>query len=385
MKVGRFSFPGGKATGSPIKLGDIESVADTPEFGPGEDVAADYINSQLGGINGHPVQIVHCDEKLSPSVAATCTQQFIQAGVVGVIGYPLVWDSVQLPAIERAGIPDLTIAASAPEALACGVCHTLGGSYPSSIGAAVPYSKQIGAKSMFIITCQVPGCVNAGKFAAKLATANGIKYLGSASHPTAAPDVVTGVRKALATHPDVILLIDDPTSSAREVVAAVQGGFKGKILSNQNSGAPGVIQSMGSAASHFAFSAATLSYQDAANPEVKAYQEAMKTYHGSNEDWVSLEGFSNVMTVAAALEHITGTITAASVNHYYNVTPIIPMWAGYALVRTNKPPSSTGFTSYYDSFARWFTVGGGKYIDAGKWYSPWFTANNSLGAVESAG
>jgi branched-chain amino acid transport system substrate-binding protein len=379
ITVGRFTFPGGKASGTPIKIGDVETNQDTPEYAPAENAAVKYINAQLGGINGHPLQIVHCNEQLSPSVSAQCTQQFIQDGVVGVVGFPLVWDSVQISAIEQAHLPDLTAFASGLPAYNCTVCHTLGGGYPSSNGSEVPWLKEQGVKSVAIITVNVPGGLNAGNFLAGLLHKAGIKVTTKLSHANAAPDVTTGVRKAVATHPDDIIFIDGAQDCGREVVAAAQAGFKGKLLLTPTCATAGVVHSMGSAAKQTVYTAYTLSYADTSNPEVAAYRKAMAQYSGGTLDFTSLGGFANIMTVAAALEHMKGTITSAAVNNYFNTTPVIPVYAGYALVSRDVPPEAA-YHSYRDSFDRVFLWNGSTFLDQGKWYSGWFTADPSIGA-----
>lgn len=379
VTVGRFSFPGGSATGSPIKLGDIQSVANTPNFGPAEDAAVSYVNAELGGVNGHPLQIVHCDEKVSPAVAATCSQQFIQEGVVGVIGFPLVWDSVSLTTMEQAGIPDLAADSSGLPAYSCSICHTLGGGYPAYAGAQVKWAAEQGFKSVAIITVNVPGAINAGKWSSDRFKENGIKTTTNLSHANAAPDVTTNVRQAVATNPDAIMLIDGPQDCGREVVAAAQAGFKGKLLLTPNCATGGVISSMGAAANQTVYSSFNLSYEDSSNPEVAAYQKAMSQYHGPSPDFNTLQAFSNVLTVAAAMEHISGTVTASAVNQYFASTPSIPVWAGYALIQRNTPPDPA-YKAFLDSFDRVFTWNGSSYVDAGKWYSIWFTAQSGVGA-----
>jgi branched-chain amino acid transport system substrate-binding protein len=379
VTIGRFTFPGGKATGTPIKLGEVETNADTPEYFPAEQAAVSYLNDQLGGINGHPLQLVHCNEQLSPSVAATCTEHFIQAGAVGVIGFPLVWDSVQISAIEQAHLPDLTAFASGLPAYSCSVCHTLGGGYPSSNGSEVPWLKQQGATSVGINTCNVPGCINAAHFVAGLLGKAGIKVTGTTSQAVGAPDVVTGIRKLVATKPSDIILITGPQDCARQAVAAAQAGFKGKLLMTPDCATTKVVQSMGAEAKQTVYSSFVLSYLETSNPEVAAYRKAMVTYHGGTPDFLSLGGFSNVMTVAGALEHVKGSLTASSVNNYFDTTPVIPVWAGYSLVQKDTPPDPA-YKNYKDSFDRTFLWNGTTFVDEGKWYSGWFTANPSFGA-----
>jgi ABC-type branched-subunit amino acid transport system substrate-binding protein len=67
------------ASGSPIRIGFANINSGAISF-PGEEqgakVAVQVINKELGGINGHSVQLVYCDMQLTTQAAQACGQQF---------------------------------------------------------------------------------------------------------------------------------------------------------------------------------------------------------------------------------------------------------------------------------------------------------------------
>lgn len=91
---------GVKATGDPVKIGLFD-----PSKGPatqagvatGQKAAVDYINNQLGGLNGRPIEVVDCGiDQTAPESTIACANQFVQAGVVAAVdGY----DSESLAAV----------------------------------------------------------------------------------------------------------------------------------------------------------------------------------------------------------------------------------------------------------------------------------------------
>lgn len=82
---------GGKApTGSPIKVGVIASLsgAQASSSNQGATVApawADYVNKDLGGINGHPVQVIVKDDAGQPTTAASAVNELINDHVVAIL------------------------------------------------------------------------------------------------------------------------------------------------------------------------------------------------------------------------------------------------------------------------------------------------------------
>ncbi len=76
-------------TGTPLKVMTVTTLnAAGPTY---ENIAntanayAEYINKR-GGIAGHPLEVIVCDEQFDAAVAATCARQAVDEGVVSVVG-----------------------------------------------------------------------------------------------------------------------------------------------------------------------------------------------------------------------------------------------------------------------------------------------------------
>lgn len=88
--TGTASSPDKTPTGSPIKIGVIASLSgpQAPSSNQGATVApawADYVNKELGGINGHPVQVEVKDDGGQPTTAASVVNGFINDKVVAIL------------------------------------------------------------------------------------------------------------------------------------------------------------------------------------------------------------------------------------------------------------------------------------------------------------
>jgi branched-chain amino acid transport system substrate-binding protein len=103
------SESGTKATGTPIKVGFL-NPSNGPITQPGVEVgqkaAVKYINDSLGGVDGHPLEVVNCAVDVSaPESTIGCANQLVQAGVTAVFdGYDAA-SSAALPILKSANIP----------------------------------------------------------------------------------------------------------------------------------------------------------------------------------------------------------------------------------------------------------------------------------------
>ena len=71
----------------------------------GGEAAAKYINENGGGINGHKIDLVLCNQQEDPASATKCINEFVEKKVA-VIAVPLTAQgAVMLPIAARAGIP----------------------------------------------------------------------------------------------------------------------------------------------------------------------------------------------------------------------------------------------------------------------------------------
>lgn len=72
----------------------------------GANAAVDYINNQIGGIDGRPIEIVDCGiDQTVPDSTVACANQFKEAGVVATIdGYNSESQSA-VPILDSVGIP----------------------------------------------------------------------------------------------------------------------------------------------------------------------------------------------------------------------------------------------------------------------------------------
>ena len=71
--------PAGEATGEPIKIGVQNLEGDPngsfPEYTIAMQAAADYVNTELGGLGGRPIELVVCKSVVSPDDSQRCANE----------------------------------------------------------------------------------------------------------------------------------------------------------------------------------------------------------------------------------------------------------------------------------------------------------------------
>lgn len=98
-------------TGTPIKVGVVGPTG-TPAFNFAFDIASVRAGVRAlnasGGLAGHPVEAVYCNDKGDPNQTAACARQMVDERVIGVFGGALLnGGTVLTPALEKAGIPQV--------------------------------------------------------------------------------------------------------------------------------------------------------------------------------------------------------------------------------------------------------------------------------------
>jgi len=95
-------------SGSPLKVlvmsADKNSVYEFPTVWT---MAEDFAKMQnaAGGVNGHPIQVITCNDQADPNMAVTCAREAVADKVTALVGGLTLYDNAVFPIISAAGIP----------------------------------------------------------------------------------------------------------------------------------------------------------------------------------------------------------------------------------------------------------------------------------------
>jgi len=291
-----------KTSGSPVKIFVTGPFSDpvfaVPEVLSGAQAAADVLN-KAGGINGHPIQIVSCNDQLSPNLATSCADTAVSDHVAAATGF-ILYGTNTYGTLQTAGIP---VVEPAPVSAQGG---TASNSFPLSAGTISDFysvgSKLVkeGYKNIGLLVENQPSATANAAF-----VVTGIKAAGgtvTANTPGVAgsPDFSPYVNNALAGgKSQAIIWVGDPTDVANIELAIKQSGFTGPLGVPTGTIPPATIKGLGSNGNNLV----STSNFYVAGPHTSAFNAAMAKYVPSGiVDTISEGEWGSIYAIAAALK-----------------------------------------------------------------------------------
>jgi ABC-type branched-subunit amino acid transport system substrate-binding protein len=145
--------------GQPIRIGLI-APTNTPTLNipavPSSVRAAIRAINASGGVKGHKLQLVYCNDKSDPNAAVQCAQQMVSSKVAAMVGDFSLFSTAILPILKKAGIPEIGATALAPQQYSFANSFLLDSGSFGPVMAAPVLAKDLGIKSMGIAYVNVP-------------------------------------------------------------------------------------------------------------------------------------------------------------------------------------------------------------------------------------
>jgi branched-chain amino acid transport system substrate-binding protein len=348
-------------SGTPVTVGVIytadNQAGNAPGIQVGASAAADYVNSQLGGINGHPVKVLACNGMNAPESDTACATKFVNSGVVDVVGLDGLWGTNGQPIVAKAGIINQTTPLSAGEFTGA-TSFPFDGGPAAGAGAVASYVLSKGWKSVACVYLDLasiePGCDQS--FADPLKAA-GVKYVSVAVPPTAT-DFSQYAQAATADKPQAILMLQAASQNARFVQAASQLGLTPQYFA-ANITASDDYFNIGALANGTIFYFPTRVWTDTTNQDVKTFVTAMQKYApGAAVNAQSLQGFAGIMNLQRLGQKMNGSLTAASFAAALKHVSDLQSFAGPVLNASDHLP---GLNNIYLTGAYLYTYSNGKF------------------------
>jgi branched-chain amino acid transport system substrate-binding protein len=304
-----------KATGSPYVFGlinDETGPVTFPESRQAEIAAADYVNNYLGGINGHPIQLVDCIGDATGPTSARCANELLGKHPMAILGAADTGTPAAEPVYQRAnlayigGVPFTPVEQNAPNSV-----QFWSISLGDNAAAAVYAAKTIKAKSAVVLYFNN----SQGKIAGlgilpPVMKAAGISSVKTVGIPPTTPDPSPEVAQAVSAHPDVVY-VDIPNNCGVVLKDLKSLGYSGKIFGIDPCTSPPAISSAAGGAEGLYVASAF----DTTGSDFKTFVAALQKYAAPNTaiDGISEAGFATVMNVRNALSKIKGTPTTKSI------------------------------------------------------------------------
>jgi ABC-type branched-subunit amino acid transport system substrate-binding protein len=169
----------------------------------GAKAAVQSINAS-GGVNGHKINLVECDDQNNPNQATVCARNMISSHVITVAGGVSLFGAQSAEVLKAGNVPWIgALPITAPET-------TLPNLYPiesgnlGNYGATGTYAKRAGKTSVAGFVLQGALGAAAAQALQQGAKVAGLPYKGTITVPIDATDYAPYVQKLQALHADAI-------------------------------------------------------------------------------------------------------------------------------------------------------------------------------------
>ncbi|HET8931744.1 MAG TPA: ABC transporter substrate-binding protein [Acidimicrobiales bacterium] len=215
------------ATGAPITLGMVNQentpAASFPELTKATQAAVDWVNDELGGVDGHPIELETCNTKFSAEGSTACGQQFVEAKVPAVLGGIDVFGN-SIDVLEANDIPFVGgIPVSNQSAVNKNSFQFSGGTWGSAIAFADYAARTLHAKKVAVIYAEFGSISQSAEFAEKVLKDHGVTAQ-MIPYPVLATDLSSALEAAAAAEPDAMLVLaaDSGCKAGFDGVAALE-------------------------------------------------------------------------------------------------------------------------------------------------------------------
>lgn len=328
----RASSPGASA---PIKVGLIGTIQSEafsfPEEVKAAQAMADTVNAS-GGIRGHKIEIIQCNDQLQPDVAASCGRTAVADHVSAVIEVETDYVPEVLTSTDPAHIPMLGDFPGNPQELTDSNVYTIGGGSYSDFSG-------IGTALVTIAHCTKVSIVDLALAATEISGQN-IKAAVQAAGGT-----VTNIANVPATLPDYSSTVATAIGDGAQCIASVLGPPQNTALFQAvkssskpdmivTTGAPGDLTPQGFNALKGSMNGDIFTSVDYVMPpsqtsgqpagNLAPFLDAMKEYYPSQaidayelQGWIGMQLFVDAAEKAAGF---TGPAIEAALDKLHDVT-----------------------------------------------------------------
>jgi ABC-type branched-subunit amino acid transport system substrate-binding protein len=273
----------GGLTAAPIKLmvtGVLESpIAAYPESADGAKVAAKAIND-AGGVDGHPIEIVTCNDNLDVNEATACVRKAVKEQVTALVGGVEIFSAQVQPILDEAGIPWIgTQVITSPQWTSRMVYPVDGGAKVSNFEIG-RHAVELTHGDVVIVGIDSAGGQQAVEDMKLGVEAAGGRTLEVVTFPRGQVDFSGTAAQVMPKKPDAVLCACTSSVDWSNLFKSLnQAGFDGKFSTQNSFIVKDVLASLGEDADRVFFSDGIRPFDDE-SAETKQFHDEVKKYAG---------------------------------------------------------------------------------------------------------
>jgi branched-chain amino acid transport system substrate-binding protein len=306
-----------KATGDTVKIGyvyDGQSVAiDNTEDMLAAQATVKYVNDYMGGIAGHPIELVVCDGKQDSAISTDCSNQLVQKGVPVVLFTVSGHAGDFIKPLAAANIPVFAFATADAAMIADKTGFTLSNpisafTFPVAVAAKAKFTKAA------MLVTDVPGATGPAKAIGIPAFQSIGATLDIANIGTSVADFGPPVQAALKKDPQLVHMIGNATFCTAAIKALRDADYKGVITGISNCFDATSAKNLGDKMSGIKVSYAVS--EDPTNKDYQTYLAILKKYADGqkiNLTGTPVQSYANMIGFARVMAKATLPLTPANV------------------------------------------------------------------------
>lgn len=199
-----------KATGDPIRLGMINQentpAGSYPELSQAVMAATKFINGEMGGVNGRPIEVEVCNTQFSAEGSTQCGQRFVEDKVPAVLGGIDVFGNA-IDTLNENGIPFIGgIPVSTQSVKSPNSFQWSGGSWGATVAFSWFAAEKLDAKKVAIVYGDFGSITHSAEVGQSV-----LQDLGAqvqlVPFPIMATDISSALNAAAAFKPDAMFVL----------------------------------------------------------------------------------------------------------------------------------------------------------------------------------
>lgn len=299
---------GEEATGEPIVFGFINQedspAGSFPETRVAMEAAVEYVNRELGGVDGHPLEMISCKTQGTPESSQTCANQLVEENPLLITGGTDFGSSASIPIFESAdllyvgGIPILPAEYTAPNSY-----MFIGGSAAAFPGQVVYMVEELGVETVSIIYTDIPAGLDAATtFGQQPLAKMGVTDVNLVPVKPDAIDMTPIVSAAVENDPDAVMVLAAALQCGNTMKAKASLGVSSDIafFYPGSCSDESVLSTGGDGATDAYFNSEQMLFTEEGDEEVTIYRDKLEQY-GSGAaaklSGYSQAGFQTVMNL----------------------------------------------------------------------------------------
>jgi hypothetical protein len=361
---------GNGASGSPVSseiniMIQGQFQAPTFAFPEARDAALARVKAvnDAGGVNGHKVNAIVCNDQGNPNIAEECAREAVSDHVVADVSGWGQFDSLVLPILQSAGIPFIGQYPNTPQDFTSTVSFPLDGGNAlfAALGQALVTNSH--AKKVAIIKSNLPVGVAAGNASAIGVEMEGGKVtLNNPALPPVVPDYGPIVQQALAAGTDAYVILVAGTEK-QKLTTAIEQSSKPDLP--QGDIYPGFDLTLLPSLSQYPGNFLVSSGYVASSPQAAQYRSELAAYNPSTITSAFGESSWTATGIILGLaKSMTGKVTSSTMLAALNKDCDVTFGGIYPKLNFCQPGPVPEYPRLFNTNALVYNITGGKLVYA---------------------